>query len=193
MSYVPPHMRNNQTMNVKNPFQRAQRPQRRQYVKPRWEIEEDEKKAGIAEMQRQAERGLERTEENFPTLGNGATKQVNWDGRKFNELASEWKEQTEREKEVVHEEKPEVTFSLPRFHNIRRFAEPEEIFEPRPIQKYVDPDGEWNTVTRKPRKEKRDLTFEELEAKYGGEVDEDDDTTVWGGTEEHQTCWDQRT
>jgi len=180
-------------METKNPFQRTSRPQRRQYTKPRWEIEEDEKKAELAEMQRRAERGLERTEENFPALGNGATRQMSWDGRKFNELAAEWKEQTDRENEVVQEEKHEISFSLPRFHNVRRFAEPEEeIFEPRPVKKSVDDEGEWNTVTRKPRKEKRELTFDELEAKYGGEVDEDDDATVWGGTEEHQTCWDER-
>lgn len=189
MPYVPPHMRDNQTMENK---QRPPRPPRRPYYKPFWEVEEERKKAELEEARKQAERGLERTEENFPTLGNAAAKQTTWGGRKFNELAAEWREQTDREKEVVEEEKHDVAFVLPRFHNVRRFAEPEEeVFEPRPAVS-VDPEGEWETVARKPRKEKRELTFEELEAKYGGETKDEEDGTVWGAPEEHQTCWDER-
>lgn len=178
-------------METKNPFQRA-RQYRRPYFKPQWEIDEERKKAEVEEERKQAERRLERTEENFPALVSGPVKQVTWSGRKFNELAAEWKEETDKEKEVIEAQKTEEpAFVLPRFRSIRRFAEPEDIFEP-PMVKAVDPEGEWETVERKTRKEKRELTFEELEAKYGGEHSDEEDGTVWGAPEEHQTCWDER-
>lgn len=194
-----------QPMENRNPFHRAPRPPRRPYFKPQWEIEEQQKKAADEEIRKQAERGLERTEENFPALVSGPVKQTSWSGRKFNELASEWKEDADREKEIADREKEaeviyakradDAPFVLPRFHNIRRFAEPEEeLFEPRPTQKSDNPDdsdgGVWETVLPKIRKEKRELTFEELDAKYAAESGEEDDGTVWGAPEEHETCWD---
>jgi hypothetical protein len=152
------------------------------------------KQAEEEEKRKQAERGLERTEENFPALGNAGAKQMTWGGRKFTDLAAEWKEETDREKEAktVEEKRTDDSeFVLPRFHNIRRFAEPEEEIA-AVSEKPVDPDGEWEIVLPKVRKEKRELTFEELEAKYGGEPDAEEDGTVWGAPEEHQTCWDER-
>jgi len=188
-------MRNNQSMETKNAFSRPQRQPKRPQQKPRWQIEEEMKQAEEEEKRKQAERGLERTEENFPALGNAGAKPVTWSGRKFTEMAAEWKEETDREKEARElEEKrtDDSEFVLPRFRNMRRFAEPEERLDEIVEEKPVDEEGEWETVNRKVRKEKRELTFEELEEKYGGECDAAEDGTVWGGTEEHQTCWDER-
>jgi len=214
MPYIPPHMRNKQsteqTMETRNPFSRAPRQPRRPYFKPQWEIEEQQKKAADEEARKEAERGLEHTEENFPTLVSSPVKRANWSGRKFNELASEWKEKSDRDKAILDREKEEnvhvkrtedTPFVLPRFRNIHRFAEPEEeIFESRPLEKSDNPDdllddgeGVWETVVPKTRKEKRELTIEELDAKYGAESgEEEEDGTVWGAPEEHQTCWDER-
>jgi len=188
-------MRNKQSMETNSAVSRYQRQPKRPQQKPRWQIEEDMKQAEEEEKRKQAERGLERTEENFPALGNAGAKQMTWSGRKFTELASEWKEETDREKEARElEEKrtDDSDFVLPRFHNIRRFAEPEERLDETVEEKPVDEEGQWETVNRKVRKEKRELTFEELEEKYGGECDAEEDGTVWGAPEEHQTCWDER-
>jgi hypothetical protein len=192
MSYVPPHNRNKSTteeptMERKNPFQR--RPQRREYRKPLWEVEKEQEAATAAEKIKEQERGLENTEENFPVLGTGVSNHRTWDGRKFNELALDWKETEDREKDI-REEAPteEYNFILPKFRNLHRFAEPEEEKEVREEK----PSDEWELVQRKQRKVRRDLTEEELEVKYGIPEDHEPTETVWGATEEHQTCWDER-
>jgi hypothetical protein len=113
-SYVPPHLRNKQiaieqatteqptTMERKNPFQRERRAPRRPYEKPQWQIEEDKAKLALDEKAKATERGLENTIENFPTLGGNpvvAPPSIWSSGRKFSELASEWKATDEQLKE----------------------------------------------------------------------------------------------
>jgi len=214
-SYVPPFLRNKQvtieqatteqptTMDRKNPFQRERRAPRRPYVKPFWQIEQEKEQLEIDEKKKAAESGLEKTIENFPTLGGntGMAPSSIWSSsRKFSELASEWKsaddqqkEEEDREKNRETDSKREDNFQLPRFQNMRRFAEPEdEYYEDadEPEEKVEEAEEEkWTVVDHhKYRKPKPEIDYS---AEYLENDDEDGgDGTVWGAPEEYETCWD---
>jgi hypothetical protein len=90
-------------------------------------------------------------------------------------------------------------FQLPRFRNVRRFAEPEDEYydeaEHNPeekVDKEEEEEGEeWTLVDNfKYRKPKPELDFSDDELGNYGEPNEDG--TVWGAPEEHETCWDDR-
>lgn len=185
MSYVPPHNRINETSERKKPVHRGQhgRSHRNSYR----DVAKDQAEAAAVEKIKQQELDMENTEENFPVLVGQSSPRV-WSGKKFTDLAAEWKEADEIEKQLNTEKETseDYNFILPKFRTIHRFAEPEDD---APVEKVVD---EWEVVQRKPRKVKRDLTEAELEAKYAVPEDEENTDTVWGGPEEHQTCWNER-
>ncbi len=126
-----------------------------------------------------------------------------WGTKKtFAALAVEWDEQskmTELQKQQEEYEKQQdmaytrkTVMPLPRFHNIRRFVEPEDAEETveQPPQPSNPDDEGWTVVDRK--KYRREKTIEE---KLNRPVTPDEaDETVWNGDalEEHETCWDQR-
>jgi hypothetical protein len=182
--YIPPALRNKQPEPEMDKPQRIperipERRRNRNYQKPQWEIQEEEDKKKAEEKKRAEERGLEKTEENFPSLGGSAPRVNTWGGgRKFSELASEWKEQADTNIEVVDKEEH---FVLPRFRNIHRFIEPEDE-RPPPPEKTEDQNDGWTTVERKIKKKEFKSMFDE-----DGNIIEDD--TVWGGEEEEETCW----
>ena len=215
MSYVPPHMRNKQSTSDSTPknmerssaFHKERRQPRRPYEKPQWQIEKENADAEQETKLDKQRRGMENTEENFPSLGFPFEKTVTWSGeRKFTELASEWKESNDKQKEEEQVERTRSenneytnTFILPRFRNIHRFEEPEDqdILIEKEIDnanKNIDDNDGWTVVERKNRKSKREKTLEELDAEYQKSQEEDDikDETVWGAPEEHETCWDER-
>lgn len=214
-SYLPPHMRNKQfaseqptTMERKNPFQKERRTPRRQQEKTFWEIEQEKAKLEVEKKKKEAERGLEDTVENFPTLGGNTVVASGsaWSAsRKFSELASDWKStddkrkeeeerQKEREKNCEIENRRDDTFQLPRFYNMHRFSEPEDEYYPdggvQPEQS-IQEEEKWTLVdNRKYRKPKPEFDFNEDDL---DNYDEDgEDGTVWGAPEEHETCWDDR-
>lgn len=210
-SYVPPHMRNRQetteqptTMERKNPFQKERRAPRRPYEKPFWQIQQEKKQLELEEKKKEAEKGLEDTEENFPALQGSSAVVIPgsiWSGdRKFSELASEWKstddqqkEEEERRKNSTKNTSHDDVFQLPRFRNVHRFAEPEDeysqeidVLPPQPPS-----EEEWQVVNnRRYRKPKKEFDFSEESLQDFEENEEDG--TVWGAPEEHETCWDER-
>lgn len=170
---------------------------RRNYQKQQWEIE----KENMERERREAiERGLERTEENFPSLGNSIAKPVAWGGRKFSELASEWKAQDDRKKEV-EETGYEHTyrgdeFVMPQFAPIQNFVEPEEDDEespPAPLSTTEETD--WVTVDhgakQRARRSRKNARIEERLRRY----DEGEEPEPMGDNldEEDDTCWDNGT
>jgi hypothetical protein len=195
-------------MERKNPFQRERRAPRRPYEKPQWQIEEEKAKLELDEKTKATERGLENTIENFPTLGGNpvVTPPSIWSsGRKFSELASEWKatdeqnkEDDERQKNREIETKRDDMFQLPRFRNVRRFAEPEDEYydeeENVPQEKKEDAEEEgeeWTVVDNtRYRKPKPEFDFGDDELDNYNETE--GDGTVWGASEAHETCWDDR-
>lgn len=210
-SYVPPHLRNKQDTNEqptinerRSPFQRERRPNHRPYEKPFWQIEQEKAKLELEEKKKAAERGLEDTIENFPTLGNTSMTSSSsiWSGgRKFSELASDWKMADDQRKEEEERQKTASTtvytdgvFPLPRFHNMGRFGEPEdEYYEENDSMAHQQAPSEekWTLVdNRKYRKPKPEFDFSEEDVNAFREDEEDG--TVWGGQEEHETCWDER-
>jgi hypothetical protein len=219
-SYVPPHLRNKQftpeqptieqspNMERRNPFQKERRAPRRQHEKPFWQIEQEKAKLEAEEKKKAEERGLEKTVENFPALGGSTVTGLSsiWSAsRTFSELASEWKStddqrkeeeerQKEREKNHIEESRRDDLFQLPRFQNMRRFGEPEdEYYEEGDVQpeQSVPEEEKWTVVERrKYRKPKAEFDFSEDDLDDYNEDEEDG--TVWGAPEDHETCWDDR-
>jgi hypothetical protein len=191
-------------MERKNPFQRERRPPRRPYVKPFWQIEQEKQQLELDEKKKAAESGLENTIENFPALGGNTgmpPPTSAWtSARKFSELASEWKttddqqkEEEDREKNRENDSRRDDNFQLPRFQNMRRFAEPEdEYYEDadEPEEKVEEADEEkWTVVHHhKYRKPKPEIEIREEDLDDDG--DDGGDGTVWGAHEEYETCWD---
>jgi hypothetical protein len=117
-----------------------------------------------------------------------------WTGKKFSELATEWKDSDDMNaimQENTLGERRHETLILPRFNNIRHYVDDpppayEDHYEESPSGP-VEDDG-WVRVEKKARV-KREKSFEELEEEYNNEGEQDE--TVWNdGPEEHETCWD---
>lgn len=192
MSYVPPHLRksalsSDSTMpQSNNPFRRDRRPHYRTHEKSSSEIEAEE-------TRKATHRGLDKTEENFPALGN-ITRSATWNtnSRKFSELALDWKndedsrkESEEREKETTRKETG--VFVLPMFRNTRRFSDTEEP----PQEEVPAQQNEDDTWTRIDKKKYYKPKVERTLCQEDSEEKNEEDETVWSAPEEHETCWDE--
>lgn len=172
--------------------QRSQRPSNQ---KSYWERQRQEQQKAKEEEQKLLEekrlKSLEMNEDNFPVLGNPPAKSSGWDGRKFSELASEWKEEQDKliDENTMNNVKDEIRedFVLPRFMTTRRFEEPEDVVdEPKTVTPVED---EWTVVSHKKVRKPKPIIDDEFDEQ--AEVD-DNGETVWDGPEEHETCWDER-
>ena len=138
----------------------------------------------------------EYNEANFPSLGNPKNKMAVWGGSKsFAELASEWKIKDETENEMLKQNEEikktqESTYlyrqniPLPKFHNVRRFIEPEDDKE----QNVQQEESEWVLVDRK--KVRREKTVEELIARRELESSKEANETNEEQAQEYESCWD---
>lgn len=176
----------------------------RKHYKPHWEVEKEAQDRLAEEMRKEQERGLENTEENFPALGTSSTVARRWGGRKFNDLAQQWKvdEDEKREMQELKKEAPvtEFGFVLPKFNNVHHFHEKEDAQE----KKCIQTDHEWVTVDRNSKRvaqmERRIKRKEEYLRRLdeGGDVEPADgsdgqDETCWNdGPAEHETCWEDK-
>ena len=202
MSYVPPHLRNKQQSTettMQEPVKKERRPPRRTYEKSAWEIQKEQAEREAEEKRKIARHALEKTEGNFPTLVNSSSSTTWNNGRKFSELAANWWEKEEHDKkkrEEVDKEfgsrsvtSPSSTFSLPMFRPTRRFSERDEEYRSEEEKPAPKTDDDWtvvdNTKYRKPK------TKHESDDEGVNEQKKEEDS-VWGGPEEHETCWDDR-
>lgn len=177
----------------------------RKHYKPHWEVEKEEQERLAEQMRKEQERGLENTEENFPSLVAKPVVARQWGGRKFNDLAQEWKS-TEDEKKELQELKKEVPVTefgmvLPKFNNIHHYHEKEEIQQG---EKPVDEQDDWVTVDRNSKRvaqmERRIKRKEEYLRRLddGDDIDtaegsDGQDETCWNDAPaEHETCWDDK-
>jgi hypothetical protein len=179
MSYIPPHLRNKQKTNeTTTHFKNDRREPRRVYERPKPEIHIPEK-----------------TEENFPVLVSSSVPlRAPTTARKFNELASDWKIEDEIRKEQEQLDKGSINknsvFVLPKFRNVQRFSEPEDMYLSDTEVEFKDADNdEWTTVNnkkpRKPRSERRPIETDDMDQQS------EEEDTVWEATEEQESCWDQ--
>lgn len=140
----------------------------------------------------------EMNDTNFPALGEVPKKVTVWGGTKsFAELASEWKEKQETDELMKqHEEEKKSqqptyyrqNVPLPKFHNVRRFVEPEDDEEvAKPVNKKEDDEG-WTVVDR--TKVRREKTFEERMAKIEMEEKNASNELEADGHEEYESVWD---
>jgi hypothetical protein len=213
--YVPPSMRLKNGMTVPLPdlndivspterqkrddadnakFSRKKNYRKYNNSKPQWEQDKEAAEKAEREKKEADEKAaLENTEENFPSLSRPVQKTNSWGGgRKFSELAVEWKAKAEDEtvtKNVTDKDTSADGLVLPKFNNIHRFHEPEQEKQV-PVQD-TDTDTEWKTVRRKayiPKKKTIEEEIKEEEEKL------ESDDTVWDTEEkeEHETCWDER-
>ena len=180
---------------MQEPVKRDRRPPRRTYEKSQWEIQKEEAEREAAEKNKTA---LENTDANFPVLGR-ATTATTWNsGLNFSKLAADWEKNDDERKKREEQEKEfgqravaatSTTFSLPMFRPTRRFSEPDERSSSEEERSAPKEDDGWTVVDstkyRKP-KTKRESDDEGVNDK------KEEDDTVWGGPEEHETCWDDR-
>lgn len=167
-----------------------------QYEKPAWEVEKERAERERREAQ---QRNMQQTEDNFPVLGRTITKTTTWGGRKFNELAAEWKDIEDKEKAAKEGEVPVAdtssdAFVLPVFRPSRMYVEEEEETPvPDNTQEEVksEEDG-WVTVDRSLKKmmrtaRKEARINERLRRLDDGEEleDEGDDDAE----NQEETCW----
>lgn len=140
-------------------------------------------------------------DESFPVLGNMSTIRVagQQTGKSFASMASEWAVDAERQKkdddlkkhyrETLDERYNHPAISLPRFHNVRHFVEPEddEEEETKPTSTNND-EGGWIEVRRK-NKTRRPKTFEEKLAEDElNQAEPKNEDTVWNA-EDDETYW----
>lgn len=172
---------------------------RRNYDKPQWEID---KENAEREKREAIQRGLEQTEENFPRLGTGQSKTINWSGRKFVELASEWKADDDARKAVEELSASASStnadvFVMPKFTLTHHYTE-EDVIEdddaPPPVQDSVsEEDAGWVTVDNRAKYRQRMIRKEvRIEEKLrrldnGEDVEPEDDGE--DETVEDDTCW----
>jgi hypothetical protein len=188
------------SMNNSNMDSRANYNRRRnyQYEKPAWELERERVEK---ERQEAQNRNMQQTEENFPVLGRTVTKPLAWTGRKFNELATEWKEIEDKEKAIKEQEDAPVVdrdddFVLPVFRPSRFYVEEEET--PAPVEEITNADEEndgWVTVDRSLKKMMRTSRKEarindrlrrlddgeELDDEAEDDTENNQDETCWNG------------
>lgn len=182
---------NNSNMNSRANFNRRRD---YQYEKPAWEVEKDRLEKERLDTQH---RNMQKTEENFPALGSGVAKTVVWGRRKFNELATEWKETEDKEKAIRDGDVPVVdaddTFIMPVFRPSRFYVEEEET--PIPAESTVSADAEedeWVTVDRSLKKmvrtARKDARIEDkLRRLDDGEELEDNEEDTQDNQDE--SCW----
>lgn len=144
------------------------------------------------------------SEDNFPSLGNGAASTKVFDqpsGQSFASMASNWAKDAERVKRADDLKKQyddyhnhlhkHPTVSLPKFHNVRHFVEPEdddeeEVETSKPSIVNNEDEG-WVEVRQK-KKARRPKTFEEKMARPPSPDDQSKDDTVWNGDDE-ESYW----
>lgn len=198
-SYIAPNMQSNQ-------YRNNRRGPRHSHGKPLWQVEKEKAELELEEKKKEAERGLEDTLVNFPTLGgipnttNSGTSSI-WSGtRTFSELASEWKlkdEQKLEEEKIQIKDDDNHIFQLPQFRNIHKFSEPEDEYYEDENDSELDSqqialpkEDEWTVVDyRKYRKPKPEFNFDDDDLL---DTNEDEDNTQWATPAEHETCWDDR-
>lgn len=161
----------------------------------------------IEEKAPEPEMKIENNEENFPALGQAVAKATPWTGRRFTELASDWKKDDD-EKKILNMVRPkediDAGFVMPQFNPSQRFVEEEEIVEAPPSSTVQSEDDEgWTTVDRTNRRmaqmEKRLRRKDEYLRRLDegqepvGEEKSDEEDSAWGNQPEaHETYWDQR-
>lgn len=134
-------------------------------------------------------------ETNFPSIGNPKNKMTVWGGSKsFADLANEWKSKDETDEflkqreEAKKSQEPTYLYRqnipLPKFHNVRRFIEPEDEKE----QNVQQEESEWVLVDRK--KVRREKTVEELIAKRELESAKESSENNEEHAQEYESCWD---
>jgi hypothetical protein len=143
-------------------------------------------------------------EDEFPSLSEVPMTRRVWGGTSsFADKAREWSVKAQKDAEDLATRKkveaesrtPTNARMLPRFHNVRRFVEPEEYEEEtaqtKPDAKHGE-ESEWILVEKKVRKKKKSLT-EIADEELAKASDEENSESVWNDEKElHETCWDER-
>lgn len=163
---------------------------------PKWKRDKEAAEMEKQKLEKDAIKGMEFTENNFPELPKNptqVTRKVFWE-KSFVNLASDWKSESEKrskEEDIQSEFRRsqssiDNTMIFPHFANNHTFVEEEED------EQEEDPkteDSDWTLVSR--QKNRRKKTFEETVNRPPTPTDDDDG--AWKDEPaEHETCWDVR-
>jgi hypothetical protein len=143
---------------------------------------------------------IQSVQDTFPNLTSKPVVQVSSQrlGKSFANLASDWANEADRQKEedrlkdnyrvILEDGHRYSSISLPKFHNVRHFVEPEDAEEDNKPTTVSSDESGWIEVRRK-KKERRPKTFEERLDEDEENVDESkNEETVWN-TEDDETYW----
>lgn len=165
---------------------------------PTWKAAEQAKMAKQKEQDVELEKGLIKTEDNFPALVPTATSKRVWGGdKKFSDLAKEWdkdsQEKAEKERQMAEFEKTKTMpghFVMPTFNNTHRFVETTDYTEPdEPEQVNVPADSVWKVVDYSKNRRRKEKNMEEIANRP---LTPEEDGTVWPEKDLNQTCWEDR-
>ena len=165
---------------------------------PEWKRHEQEKQAKKQQLELEAQKGLEKTDDNFPGLVAVPTSIKVWGGdKKFSDLAREWdrdsQEKSEKEKHMAEFEKTRggtSQFVMPTFNNKRYYVEKPEFIEPEEDKHVPIPDDSvWKVVDHSKVRNRKEKDMEELANRP---PTPEEDGTVWPVKGTNETCWDER-
>lgn len=162
---------------------------------PTWKAVEQAKIAKQKEVEAELQKGLVKTEENFPALVPTPTSTRVWGGdKKFSDLAKEWDSETqmkiEKEKQMIEFEKTKTApshFVMPKFNNTHRFVETADFVEPEEAEhEQIPSDSVWKVVDRSKNKRRKEKNMEEVADRP---PTPEENGTVWP---EHDQTWEER-
>lgn len=163
---------------------------------PTWKATEQAKLAKQKEMEAELQKGLVKSEDNFPALVPTPTSTRVWGGeKKFSDLAKEWdvdsQLKAEKEKQLAEFEKTKTTpghFVMPTFNNTQRFIEKPDFVEPEESdQMNIPADSVWKVVDYGKNRRRKEKNMEEIANRP---PTPEEDGTVW--PDKDQTWEDRR-
>lgn len=167
---------------------------------PKWKLDEQAKIVKAEQADVEMQKGIEKTEDNFPSLVPAPTTMRVWGGEKtFSELAKEWHSDTEQklenEKNMAEFEKSKDSsnlFVMPTFTHKHYFTEKAESVDETDEEEEQGPaptDSVWTLVDRRKMRRRKEKDMEEIANRPP--TPEENETT-WPEHNLNETCWDDR-
>jgi len=165
---------------------------------PTWKATEQAKMATQKELNDDVQKGLTKTEDNFPALVPTPTSTRVWGGdKKFSDLAKEWDTDTqlkaEKAAQMAEFEKTKTMpgrFIMPKFNNKQHYVEKSDFIEDNePEEMKIPADSVWKVVDYSKNRRHKEKNMEEIANRP---LTPEEEGTAWVEKDLNQTCWEDR-